>query len=168
MTNSMLPRTEINARTHILHNNTWFYLSNAAVNAFPKTCLEVHKYGGHDGYYNLDPEQDGLDPVSVYCNMSNTPITAIVHHDREEWTFVNGYERPGSYNGKVGSATDMIDLLSTLKLTRWNENLCHYLTKLISNDWKMDQMKRGVGKILTENAHILIPGYDMRKAKGYF
>ena len=80
------------------------FLPKATPNGFPKTCHEVYKYGGNDGYYNIDPEQDGLDPVYVYCNMSSAPITAIVHHDREEWTLVNGMEFEGaaSYNGRVG------------------------------------------------------------------
>ena len=75
--------------------------------SFPKTCHEVHNRGGNEGYYKLDPEQDGVDPVYVYCNMSSTPITAVVHHDREEWTYVSGYEGAASYNGQVGSTANM-------------------------------------------------------------
>ena len=58
-------------------------------------------FGGQEGYHTLDPEQDGHDPISVFCNMSSTPVTAVLHHNREEWTYVSGYEAPGSYNGKV-------------------------------------------------------------------
>ena len=75
------------------------------VKGLPKTCLEVHKAGGGEGYYKLDPEQDGLDPIFVYCNMSSTPITAVLHHNREEWTHVHGYEGPEMYDGQVGFAT---------------------------------------------------------------
>ena len=84
--------------------DTKFCLLKATANGFPKTCHEVYNSGGHDGYYKLDPEQDGLDPVYVYCNMSSTPITAVVYHDREEWTLVNGmeFEEAGSYDGQVG------------------------------------------------------------------
>ena len=50
----------------------------------------------------LDPEQDGLDPISVFCNMSSHPVTAVLHHNLEELTYVHGYEATGSYNGRVG------------------------------------------------------------------
>ena len=73
------------------------------VNGFPKTCHEVQSLGGQEGYHTLDPEQDGLDPLSVFCNMSSTPITAVLHHNLEEWVFVKGYEATGSYNGQVSS-----------------------------------------------------------------
>ena len=60
-------------------------------------------FGGEEGFHTLDPEQDGLDPISVFCNMSSTPVTAVLHHNLEEWTFVDDYEDTGSYNGEVGS-----------------------------------------------------------------
>ena len=80
-------------------------LSKDVANGFPKTCQEVHKLGDHDGYYHLDPEQDGFDPILVYCNISTTPVTAVLHHNREEWTHVHGYNAAGSYDGQVGSVT---------------------------------------------------------------
>ena len=70
---------------------------------FPTTCHEVQESGGQEGYHMLDPEQDGLDPISVFCNMSSSPVTAVLHHNREEWTFVNNYESVGSYDGLVSS-----------------------------------------------------------------
>ena len=73
------------------------------MNGFPKTCHEVQILGGQEGYHTLDPEQDGLDPLSVFCNMSGTPVTAVLHHNLEEWIYVKGYEATGSYNGQVGS-----------------------------------------------------------------
>ena len=63
----------------------------------PRTCDEVP----NDGLYNLDPEQDGLDPISVFCNTSSTPATAVLHHNVENWTLVQGYESSGSYTAQV-------------------------------------------------------------------
>ena len=77
------------------------------MNGFPKTCYEVQSFGGQTGYHTLDPEQDGLDPLSVFCNMSRTQITAVLHHNLEEWVFVQGYEGPGSYNGQVSSKQNL-------------------------------------------------------------
>ena len=68
-----------------------------SIHNYPGTCYEVP----NEGFHLLDPEEDGLDPISVYCNMSNTPITAVLHHNLENWTTVKGYEATGSYNGQV-------------------------------------------------------------------
>ena len=76
-------------------------------NGFPKTCQHVKQSGGQDGNYYLDPEQDYLDPISVFCNMSSTPVTAVLHHDLEKWTHVHGYERPGSNNAQVGAVSTL-------------------------------------------------------------
>ena len=73
----------------------------AVVRGFAKTCYEVQRSGGQEGYHMLDPEQDGLDPIPVFCNMSSHPITAVLHHNLEELTYVQGYEATGSYNGQV-------------------------------------------------------------------
>ena len=73
--------------------------------AFPKTCHEVQMSGGIEGYHTIDPEQDDLDPISVFCNMSITPVTAVLHHNLEEWIYVSGYEETGSYNGQVCATT---------------------------------------------------------------
>ena len=59
--------------------------------------------GGSEGYHTIDPEQDGTGPISVFCNMTNTPVTAVLHQGLENWTHVSGYEVTGSYNGLVGS-----------------------------------------------------------------
>ena len=79
------------------------YLFKDFANGFPTTCHEVQESGGQEGYHTLDPEQDGLDPISVFCNMSSSPVTAVLHHNREEWTHVTGYEDIGSYDGQVRS-----------------------------------------------------------------
>ena len=71
-------------------------------NNFPKTCFEVEEAGGRDGYHTLDPERDGLNPISVFCNMSSISATAVLHHNLEDWTLVNGTEEAGSYSGRVG------------------------------------------------------------------
>ena len=129
----------VNAYSLPLHYRQWcvtilfFCWSKATVNGFSKTCHEVHKHGGNDGYYNIDPEQDKLDPVYVFCNMSSTPITAIVHHDREEWTFVSGYEKRGSYNGQVGSTANITPLESIHKLRRWNKKVCRISLPISNN-----------------------------------
>ena len=38
--------------------------------------------------------------------MSSNPVTAVLHHNREEWTYVDGYENnyeeAGSFDGQVG------------------------------------------------------------------
>ena len=81
------------------------YSFKEIANGFPKSCQEVHQSGGQDGYYNLDPVQHNLDPISVFCNMSSTLVTAVLHHNLENWTYVHGYLDPWSYNGQVGSAT---------------------------------------------------------------
>ena len=72
-----------------------------AVTGFPKTCSDVKQSGGQDGYHALDPEHDGLDPISVCCNMSSTPATAMLHHSREDWTYVSGHEERRSYNVSI-------------------------------------------------------------------
>ena len=69
------------------------------INEYPKSC-----YGVHDnGYNTIDPEQDGVDPITVFCNTSSSPVTALLHHNLEDWTLVSGYESPGSYDARVGS-----------------------------------------------------------------
>ena len=80
---------------------TGFYWFKDVVDGFPKSCYEVKKSGGQEGYHILDPEQDGVDPLSVFCNMSSDPVTALLHHNMEELAFVTGYEDAGSYNGQV-------------------------------------------------------------------
>ena len=72
-------------------------------NGFPKTCHEVQMSGGSEGYHTIDPEQDGIGPISVFCNMTSSPVTAVLHHNLESWTHVSGYEDAYSYNGQVGS-----------------------------------------------------------------
>ena len=80
-----------------------FYLSQEIVYGFPETCHKVRHSGGQEGYHILDNEQDGLHPMSVFSNMSSTSVTAVVHHNLENWTYVSGYADPGSYDGQVGS-----------------------------------------------------------------
>ena len=77
------------------------------MNGYPKTCHEVQQSGGRDGYHTLDPEQDDLDPIVVFCNMSSSPVTAYLHHNRENWTYVSGYGGIGSYDGKVSSMASL-------------------------------------------------------------
>ena len=75
-----------------------------AIHGYPRTCSGV----SNEGFHLLDPEQDGLGPISVFCNMSSRPIPAVLHHNRENWTTVRGYEKPGSYNGQVWYAEPAI------------------------------------------------------------
>ena len=71
------------------------------VNGFPKTCQEVQNSGGQEGHHILDPEQDDLDLISVFCNMSSSTVTAVLHHNLEQWSYVSGYDAPGSYHAQV-------------------------------------------------------------------
>ena len=66
----------------------------------------------------LDPEQDGVDPISVFCNKSSIPATGVLHHNLEEWTTVRGYEAAGSYNAKVWSGLCVLYVLSVLRISR--------------------------------------------------
>ena len=75
------------------------------MNGLPKSCQEVQQSGGQDGNHTLDPEEDSLDPISVFCNMSSTPVTAVLHHNLENWTHVHGYNARGSYNAQVGAVS---------------------------------------------------------------
>ena len=79
------------------YSNMQHVHTSGATSDNPRTCDEVP----NDGLYNLDPAQDGLDPISVFCNTSSTPATAVLHHNFEEWTHVSGYEAAGSYEAKV-------------------------------------------------------------------
>ena len=88
--------------TEISHILDLFYVFKGLVAGLPKTCYEVQESGGQEGYHSLDPDQDGLDPISVFCNMSSTPVTAVLHHNREEMTNVTGYDVQTSYNATVG------------------------------------------------------------------
>ena len=72
----------------------------------PKTCHEVMKSGGREGNHILDPEQDGFDPMPVFCNMSSDPVTAVLHHNLENVTYIHGYEGAGSYNAQVSYVAD--------------------------------------------------------------
>ena len=93
-----------NVITHPCQNfNIRFHISifTDPVNGFPKTCHDAHTSGGQEGYHTLDPELDDMDPISVFCNMSSSPVTAVLHHNLEEWTYVSGYEGSGSYEGQV-------------------------------------------------------------------
>ena len=90
---------------HVSKRSPWWWYKYAvfyttvAISDYPRTCYEVQQEGNH----NLDPEQDGLNPVSVFCNLSSTPVTAVLHHNQENSTLVQGYEDRGSYNAEVGS-----------------------------------------------------------------
>ena len=76
-----------------------YFYPTGIKNEYPQSC-----YGVHDnGYHTIDPKQDGVDPITVFCNTSSSPVTAVLHHNLEDWTLVSGYERPGSYNAPVGS-----------------------------------------------------------------
>ena len=73
----------------------------AALSGHPKTCHDVQAAGGLEGVHYLDPGQDNIRPLAVFCNMSSSPVTAVLHHNLEEWTHVTGYDPSGSYNGEV-------------------------------------------------------------------
>ena len=70
-------------------------------NGFPQSCEEVQKSGGQGGYHISDPEQDGLDPISMFCNMHSIPVTAVLEYNLEDWTLINSSKTAGSYNGQV-------------------------------------------------------------------
>ena len=67
----------------------------------PRTCRNVRKQGGGNGWYMLDPDQDGQDEFPVFCNMTSDPITATLHHNQEAGNKVQGYEDPESYVAEV-------------------------------------------------------------------
>ena len=90
----------------IFHKPNW-NIFIVAVNGFPRTCYEVKIAGGLNGYHTLDPEQDGFEPIGVFCNISSTPVTAVVHHNLEEWLHITGYEGRGSYEGQVGTVANV-------------------------------------------------------------
>ena len=75
------------------------FYTTGFINEYPKSCYGVQ----NNGYHIIDPEQDGVDPITVFCNTSSSPVTAVLHHNLENWTLVHGYETPGSYNAQVGS-----------------------------------------------------------------
>ena len=77
----------------------WYFCPTGIIHIHPRSCYEVQ----HEGYHIIDPEQNGIDPIRVFCNTSSTPITAILHHNLEDLTRVQGYDSPGSYNAKVWS-----------------------------------------------------------------
>ena len=79
---------------------TYSVLCTTGANShYPRSCHEAQ----HEWYHNIDPEQDGLNPISVFCNLSSTPVTAVLHHNQESSTLVQGYEARGSYNAEVWS-----------------------------------------------------------------
>ena len=55
--------------------------------------IGVKNSGGQEGCHIIDPEQDDLDPLSVFCNMSSNPVTDMLHHNLQNWTYTSGYER---------------------------------------------------------------------------
>ena len=71
------------------------------VRCYPRTCYEIQQSGGGEGIHEIDPDQDGLEPMAVFCNMSSSPVTAVLHHNQENWMHVDGYENKGSWNGVV-------------------------------------------------------------------
>ena len=100
-----------------MYSQIWRLLKGI-VHGFPRTCQEVHMSGNAEGYYEVDPEQDCLEPILVYCNMSSNPVTAVLHHNREEWTHVHGYGPPGSYDGQVGFVASVGQTLITIGSVR--------------------------------------------------
>lgn len=54
------------------------------------TCQDAHDSGETvSGTYIIDPDgATGVDPFSVYCNLSMTPALTIVHHDREDPLYI--------------------------------------------------------------------------------
>ena len=93
----MAGRDDNAMRRNFRYSNMQHFYTSGATSDNPRTCDEVP----NDGLYNLDPEQDGLDPISVFCNISSTPATAVLHHNIENWTLVDGYESSGSYTAQV-------------------------------------------------------------------
>ena len=90
----------------IFHKPNW-NIFIVTVNGYPRTCYEVKIAGGLNGYHTLDPEQDGFEPIGVFCNISSTPVAAVVHHNLEEWLHITGYEGRGSYEGQVGTVANV-------------------------------------------------------------
>ena len=82
----------------VLHSVMMYdFYPTGIINGYPRSCYGVH----NNGYHIIDPEQDGVDPITVFCNTSTSPVTAMLHHNLENWTLVTGYESPGSYNAEV-------------------------------------------------------------------
>ena len=57
--------------------------------------------------------------------MSSNPVTAVLHHNREEWTHVKGYKARRSYNGEVGSVTYVgqgLIKITSVNLVAWSMN----------------------------------------------
>ena len=69
--------------------------------AFPESCFAVQQAGLEGGYYTIDPEQDGANEFTVYCNTSVSPAVAILRHNQEARTLVTGYEDAGEYVAQV-------------------------------------------------------------------
>ncbi len=65
----------------------------------PRSCPEWYSRGMTlSGIYQIDPDgMEGLPPFDVYCDMSQAPPTAVLHHDGEDRHHVSGFEEPGSY-----------------------------------------------------------------------
>ena len=69
---------------------------------YPQSCDEVKQQGNTaSGEYTISPT-GGEDSFTVYCDMSTTPPTHVLHHNEETAdTLVDGFEYVGSYEKNI-------------------------------------------------------------------
>ena len=78
--------------------NVYFILTE------PKNCASLKKIGFLDsGNYKIDPDGvfDGVDPMTVYCNMSGDTPAMVISHDSEARGHVRGCEPRGCFTRNI-------------------------------------------------------------------
>ena len=82
------------------------------------SCSAIRKYvSSVSGNYVIDPDSaGGLAPFTVYCDMSykSGVGVAVISHDSESRTHVNGYSSPGSYSRDIHYTGASLSQLASL------------------------------------------------------
>ena len=63
----------------------FFFFLFLGVNGIAKPSCETYRLLGHsaDGYFEIDPDEDGpLAPFTVWCKFSTVPASTVVSHDK--------------------------------------------------------------------------------------
>ena len=96
--------------------------------------------------------QDDLEPIGVFCNISSTAVTAVLHHNLEEWSHNTGYEGIGSYEGQlctVGSiGHDNQDMILNLRCEQYAYCFAFRLVKKVNNPMIYVKWHKTNGKIV--------------------
>lgn len=117
----------------------------------PHSCDEIHQtnYSASSGYYIIDPvHSDDIDVFPVYCNLSGSTVTTVIHHNLENRATTPNlitagqgqyatYKRPLNYsnNGTEISVQQLAMLVDQFQTCRYHYKHECSDNKLVDTDW---------------------------------